>query len=192
MNGASALVAVLDASVLYSAPLRHLLIALAINGAFQARWTSTIQDEWVAALKRDRPDLDGSRIDRTRRLMDAHLPDAFVADHEAIISGLTLPDANDRHVLAAAIHCAASVIVTVNLKDFPAKVLDTLSIRALHPDAFVCELLQRDAQLVVAAMREHRQDLKNPSKTPAEYLATLDAMGMKNTVAALKGSQDFI
>lgn len=191
MNGASSLVAVLDASVLYSAPLRHLLIALAINGAFQARWTSTIQDEWVAALKRDRPDLDGSRIDRTR-LMDAHLPDAFVTGHEALISGLTLPDANDRHVLAAAIHCSASVIVTVNLKDFPARVLDALSIRALHPDAFVCELLQQDAQLVVAAMREHRQDLKNPPKTPSEYLATLEALEMKNTVAALKESQDYI
>jgi hypothetical protein len=77
MNGTAPLVAVLDASVLYSAPLRHLLIALAINAAFQARWTSKLQDEWVAALKRDRPELDPSRIDRTRHLMDTHFPDAL-------------------------------------------------------------------------------------------------------------------
>jgi hypothetical protein len=92
MNGTAPLVAVLDASVLYSAPLRHLLIALAINGAFQARWTSTIQDEWVAALKRNRPDLDPNRIDRTRHLMDTHFPDALVRGYEPLIDELTLPD----------------------------------------------------------------------------------------------------
>lgn len=192
MNGTTPLVAVLDASVLYSAPLRHLLIALAINGAFQARWTSTLQNEWVAALKRDRPDLDASRIDRTRNLMDTYLPDALVTGHEPLIAGLTLPDPDDRHVLAAAIHAGASAIVTLNLRDFPATVLDAHDIRPLHPDAFVCELIGRDARLVLAAMRDHRQDLKNPPKTPAEYLATLESLGMPNTVAALKEAEDHI
>jgi hypothetical protein len=192
MNGMSPLVAVLDASVLYSAPLRHLLIALAIVGAFQPRWTNTIQDEWVVALKRDRPDLDTHRIDRTRNLMETHLPDALVANYEPLIDGLTLPDADDRHVLAAAIHSSANAIVTVNLKDFPAMVLNQFAIRALHPDAFVFELIQRDALLVLDAMRAHRQDLKNPPKTPAEYLATLESLAMTNTVTALKGAQDHI
>ena len=76
MSEALPLIAVLDASALYSAPIRHLLIALAIRGAFQARWTAAIQDEWTQALLRDRPDLDARRIARTRFLMETCIPDA--------------------------------------------------------------------------------------------------------------------
>jgi hypothetical protein len=51
-------VAILDANVLYSASLRHLLIWLAVTEAFDAKWTEAIQDEWTRSLLRDRPDLD--------------------------------------------------------------------------------------------------------------------------------------
>lgn len=37
-------------------------------------------------------------------------PDAFVLNYEGIIPNLTLPDLNDRHVLAAAIKSNANVI----------------------------------------------------------------------------------
>jgi hypothetical protein len=53
-------------------------------------------------------------------LLDLAIPDGLVNGHETLITGLRLPDANDRHVLAAAIRCNASVIVTFNEKDFPA------------------------------------------------------------------------
>ena len=51
--------------------------------------------------------------------MDRHFPDALVVGFEPLIDGLTLPDADDRHVLAAAIRGQADVIITQNLKDFP-------------------------------------------------------------------------
>ena len=41
--------------------------------------------------------------------------------YEDLIPGLQLPDPNDRHVLAAAIRGHADVIVTMNLRDFPAR-----------------------------------------------------------------------
>ena len=59
-------------------------------------------------------------IKRTVDLMDAAVPDALVTEYEPLIDGLTLPDAKDWHVLAAAVGCSASVIVTFNEKDFPA------------------------------------------------------------------------
>lgn len=61
MNEAGTPVAVLDANVLYSAPLRHLLIWLAVLEAYEARWTAEIQDEWTGSLIANRPDLNGQR-----------------------------------------------------------------------------------------------------------------------------------
>lgn len=49
MTQAGPLVAVLDASVLYPAALRHLLLSVAMEGTFQPRWTDAIQDERIRA-----------------------------------------------------------------------------------------------------------------------------------------------
>ncbi len=190
MNEASPLIAILDASVLYSAPLRHLLVSLAIAGAFQARWTSTIQNEWTHSLLRDRPDLDAKRIARTRYLMDTHIDDAAVEGYDHLVAQLTLPDPHDRHVLAAAVHCAAVVIVTLNLKDFPAETLEPYHVKAQHPDSFLLDLIEKDSDLVLAAMRGHRLSLINPPKNAEDYLATLERHHMTATVEALHAAID--
>jgi hypothetical protein len=66
--------------------------------------------------------------------MDLAIPGALVSGHEALIDGLVLPDPDDRHVLAAAIRCHASVILTFNERDFPADVLGSFGLEAQHPD----------------------------------------------------------
>jgi len=111
--------AFLDASVLYPALLRNILMRLAIDDLYRAFWSQRIQDEWTQAILRDRPHLPRAQIERTRRLMEHSIDDAMVSGYEPLIETLTLPDADDRHVLAAAIHCGARVIVTANLRDFP-------------------------------------------------------------------------
>ena len=58
VSDSSARIAFLDASVLYPATLRNLLMHLAVAGVFRARWTDMVQDEWTSALLRDRPDAD--------------------------------------------------------------------------------------------------------------------------------------
>ena len=70
--------------------------------------------------------------------MDRAIPDALVTGHEELIAGLTLPDVDDRHVLAAAIRCNASVIVTFNEKDFPAAVLShyAIAVSYTHLDVY--------------------------------------------------------
>jgi predicted nucleic acid-binding protein len=119
MSEIARVVAFLDASVLYPALLRNLLMHLALRDLFQARWSDRIHDEWIAALLRNRPDLTFAQLARTRRLMDENVDEALVGGYEHLIGALTLPDPKDRHVLAAAIHSGAGVIVTVNLRDFP-------------------------------------------------------------------------
>jgi predicted nucleic acid-binding protein len=102
-----AFVVVYDASVLYPNTLRDLLIRVAQSGLVQARWTEIILDEMFNALKRGRPDLDPSKIDRTRALMATAVRDWKVTDFEPLIDSLKLPDPDDRHVLAAAIRARA-------------------------------------------------------------------------------------
>ena len=113
-------VAVLDACVLYPAPLRDFLMHLAVLDTFQAKWTEEIHTEWIKNVLKNRPDLRAERLERTRQLMNAHTRDAVVENYENLIESLKLPDENDRHVLAAAINAKADFIVTFNLRDFPA------------------------------------------------------------------------
>jgi predicted nucleic acid-binding protein len=139
-DSVSSFVALLDACVLYPAPLRDLLLRLALTDLFRARWTDRIHEEWVRSLLSQRPDLSRERLQRTRELMDRTVPDCLVTGFEELIESLDLPDSQDRHVLAAAIRAQAGVIVTYNIGDFPEDVLDSYGIEAQHPDEFVTHL----------------------------------------------------
>ena len=180
------IIAFLDASVLYSAPLRDLLMHLAVRDLFQACWSDRVQDEWIAALLRNRPDLPAAQLHRTRLLMNQHIDDALVSGFEPIIEKLSLPDADDRHVLAAAIHCGAGVIVTVNLRDFPSGVLATHGVEARHPDSFIRNLLNDRPDEVLAAVRTQQATLKKPPLSIEELLALFERYGLIETVAALR------
>lgn len=115
---------VYDACVMYPAALRDFLMHLAITNLFRARWTDRIHEEWIRNVLRDRPDLTARQLARTRQLMDENILDCLVTGYESLIPTLSLPDPNDRHVLAAAIRCGANSIVTFNTKDFPKKSLE--------------------------------------------------------------------
>lgn len=184
-------VVVFDACVLYPAPLRDFLLRLATTGLFAAKWTERIHEEWIGNLLASRPELK-EQLARTRQLMDQAIPDCLVAGYEPLISGLTLPDANDRHVLAATIRASAQMIVTFNLKDFPQEFLEPFGIEAIHPDVFVECQLELNQGLVIAAAKRHRAALKKPAKSAAEYLETLAAQGLVVTADRLREFKDLI
>lgn len=119
-------------------------------------------------------------------LMDLHATDALVTGYEHLIPGLHLPDPGDRHVVAAAIRSRADVIVTIDLKDFPAEIIEPFGLTARHPDKFVSHLLSLAPGAVVAAAETHRRSLKNPSKTVTEYLDSLERQGLTQTVSVLR------
>ena len=118
--------------------------------------------------------------------MDAHVRDALVVGYESLIGGLVLPDPQDRHVLAAAIHCGADAIVTYNLKDFPIANLAPFGIEGQHPDDFVADLIDLDSAAVCAAVKVVRGRLRNPPRTADEYLLTLEVQGLASTVTRLR------
>jgi hypothetical protein len=177
--------AIYDACVLYPAPLRDFLIRLGLTGCVRARWTMRIHEEWKRNLLRKRPDLTSGQLDRTSALMDRAIPDALVSGYEAIISDLNLPDPDDRHVLAAAIHCSANIIVTFNGKDFPDDVLASFGMTARHPDEFAEKLFSRDQAAVIEAVRRQRQQLVNPPVEATELLQILRKQGLEQTAKLL-------
>src|SRR5260370_23458158 len=138
------LVVVYDACVLYPNFLRDFLVRLAIHGRRQgvlrAKWTGRIHREWIRAVLRQRPGLRAA-LSRTRHLMDRHVRGCRVRGYERWEQRLTLPDVNDRHVLAAALACVADAIVTVNTTDFPPAILTPFHVVAVEPDTFVYQLL---------------------------------------------------
>jgi hypothetical protein len=119
-------IVVYDACVLYPFHLRNLLIELAVHGLVAARWTDTIHDEWIRNLAATRG-IPHARLVMTRDLMKAVLPNANVQGWERLVGGLMLPDANDRHVLAAAIIAQASMILTWNTRHFLPRWMRTAS-----------------------------------------------------------------
>lgn len=181
---------VYDACVLYPAPLRDLLMHLALTGLFRAKWTNQIHEEWIRNVLKNRPDLSRGRLERTRKYMDDHTLDCLITGHEKIIDSLSLPDEGDRHVLAAAIHGSASKIITYNLKDFPKRSLSKYDIVAQHPDDFVSALLDENDLMVCGAIYRLRQGLKNPPMMVETYLAILEKQSLKGTVKKLKTLSD--
>ncbi len=177
--------AVYDACVLYPAPLRDFLMWLGLSGRFRARWSVQIHDEWKRNLLKNRPDLTAGQLDRTSALMDSAIPGALVTGHEVLVEGLTLPDPDDRHVLAAAIRCHASVIVTFNDRDFPVEALEPFGLEAQHPDLFVENLFDLDQAAVVAAAQRQRRQLKHPPIDVDRYLDILLRLGLPQTVKGL-------
>ncbi len=178
---------VFDACVLYPAPLRDLLMQLTLADLFRARWTDQIHQEWISNLLIKRPDLTRVNLEKVRDLMNANARDSLVGGYESLTERITgCPDADDRHVIAAAFHSKANAIVAYNLKDFPANALTPYALEAIHPDDFIRYQIDLNRPKVLTAVRVCRDRLRNPPKTVDEYLNTLESQSLPKTVTELR------
>ncbi|MCC5991126.1 MAG: PIN domain-containing protein [Rhodobacteraceae bacterium] len=125
--------AVLDACVLYPTVLREILVGVAARGGFAPLWSARILAEWQHAAARLGP--EGAAIASGEiAALRARWPDAERPADPALEAQLDLPDAADTHVLATAISGQAALIITLNLRDFPARALVPHGIAARSPD----------------------------------------------------------
>jgi hypothetical protein len=186
------LTVVYDSCVLYPAPMRDLLMHLALTDLFRARWTEQIHIEWMESVLADRPDLSREQLERTRTLMDSHVRDCLVTGYEHLVDRLTLPDPNDRHVLAAAIHVRANVVLTLNLRDFPSTALAPHRLKAVRPDDFVLRLLEQNTATVCLAVSRQRANLRKPAVSAEQLLDTFERQSLVRTAACLRELADQI
>ena len=122
-------------------------------------------------------DIPLERVNERFAAMDAAFEDARIDGWEPLEAALTLPDPDDRHVLAAAIRGKADAIVTANGRDFPHPVLDPLGIAVVHPDDFLLDQLDLAARVVLDVLREQAHHTRRPPLTPTDLLARLARAG---------------
>jgi len=176
---------VLDACVLYPAPIRDLLLNLAAEDLYSPKWSKRIHEEWIRNLLANRPDLEKANLHRTQKLMDDAFPEAVVRNYSGLEERLSLPDPDDNHVLAVAIKSRSTKIITFNLKDFPSKKLTPHHVKAVHPDSFIVILIQSDEEKGKRAFLNQVANLKNPPMTENEVLNVLKK-SLPSTVSSLK------
>ena len=183
------IVVLYDACVLYPAALRDLLIGLARTGILRAKWIDQILDECFRSILENRPDLSMAQLQRTRDLMNLAVPDCLVVGYEKLIPTLSLPDPDDRHVLAAAIKAKAECIVTRNKKDFPRAALKRHGVVALDPDQFVSDLLRVHPTRVCQVLAEQLGALRKPPLTMEQLLVHLREQGIPKSAEQFRELQ---
>jgi predicted nucleic acid-binding protein len=160
-------VAVYDATCLFSKHGRYLLLGLAVHGVVLARWSRRLLEETAANLAGQ---LRGDSLEDLGRWLKTEadlVRDGLVEGYDRWLDHVELPDPDDRHVLAAAIECGATTIVTGNRRDFPDDRLDPIGITAVEPDEFGLACI--DASPVAAAR------IVTDHPKPMEFLERLAA-----------------
>lgn len=154
----------LDACVLVPYHLSDLLLRLSEAEMFDPLWSAEILDE----VRRHVPARAQGRVER----MERAFPLAGVEGYEGLIPAMSNQE-KDRHVLAAAVRGAAALVVTANLKHFPADALEPYDIEAVHPDAFLLDQLDLDPARVLRVLADQRADYTRPELSINEFYRTL-------------------
>lgn len=179
--------AFIDANVLVPSLKRNLILSLAHKNMFRIRWSACVLDEFERAFLRIYPQETPQRARKHREAMTKAYPHACVSGYEALeaafVSG---PDANDAHVMAAAAHCGAAVVVTDNLTDFPASLLQPLGMEALSADHFIADAIDLDQELAVLAIGAMRCRFKKPEITAAVLLEKMRDINLHQSADLLE------
>lgn len=184
--GARVDIVLADANVLYSRVLRDYFLYASIQRLINVRWSQRILDEMLDNLAKNRPNFDDAA---SRALIDGMteaFPYALVEpgpEHYGTFSDLHMPDADDRHVVAAAVAAEANLLCTSNVKDFPDEVMERVGIQRVTPDMLLTSL----AVARPDKMRQiHQTSMKSlKGATDASTLAALERAAAPQASAAM-------
>lgn len=163
--------AILDACVLVPYDIADLLLRLAHEKTYRPLWSSDILKETERTLV-TKLGMPPEKVHRRLQRMRQHFLDAEVEGYEDLIEAMTC-DEKDRHVLATAVRANASVIVTANVKDFPASSVEPYDINVLSPDEFLLDQLDLYPSRTIKVLERLTAGRRNPPETPAIFLDKL-------------------
>ncbi|MHB1488572.1 MAG: PIN domain-containing protein [Acidimicrobiales bacterium] len=169
---------VLDACVLVPVALADTLMRLAEADLYRPVWSAQILAEATDAIVEIHPEIPPERVQHRFAAMDDASEDARVEGWEHLEHAVTVPDPDDRHVVAAAVGGRADAIVTANVGDYPTDVLGPIGIEVIHPDDFLLDQLDLAPRIVLSVLREQAAHTRNPVLTPVDLIARLARCGV--------------
>lgn len=173
----------LDACVLFPTVMRETLLGAAAAGGFTPVWSARLLEEWARATRRLPEGAEAIARAEIASMRD-RWPGAEAAVPEELVATLSLPDPDDRHVLAAAIAGGAEVLLTLNRSDFPPRTLARHGILLRDPDGFLTELAAEGIDLAAVA-ETVRQRAEAASGRPKELRPLLKRAGLPRLGKAL-------
>jgi hypothetical protein len=166
-------VAVFDACILYPFHLRNIVVQAATDRLVAARWTDEIHDEWMRNVASAR-DVPMTKLQHLRQFMNETLPAAMVTGYQNHIGAVNLPDPDDRHVVAAGIAAGANLVLTWNLRHFPAQELQKFGLRRETPDDFLSHLYDEAPEVVIGSLAKSRRNLTKSKISAPDFITILD------------------
>jgi hypothetical protein len=185
--GFEAAVAVFDACILYPFHLRNIFVQAAVDRLVHARWTDEIHDEWIRNLAAGPRAIPKARLQHTRQLVNDALPMAMVTGYEHHVAAVNLPDPDDRHVVAAGIAAGATLILTWNLRHFPAQELKKFGLTRETPDEFLSRLYDEVPELVVGSLANARRNLTETDVSASGFIGILDRQRLVQLAMRVQG-----
>lgn len=170
---------VLDTNVIYPIDIRDLLFWFAHYDLFTPKWSKHIFSEWESVMRGK--GIAGHEIKKRLSKAQMAFPDALVDNYEPLVKTLELPDEKDRHVLAAAIKTNANIIVTNNIKDFPAAYLASFGLSAKTADDFITDTIDLNNGLALEAFRALVLNRTNPKLDEFEILNRFRKNGLTDS-----------
>lgn len=177
-----------DACVLIDYQLCDLILRLSEADLYQLMWSEDILDEVERNLVTKRhltPEKARRRVDHMR----GAFPFAEVNGYAALIPSMS-NDPKDRHVLAAAVRGHADLILTANVKDFPAAATGPFGIAVVRPSEFLLDQLDLDPAVTLRCLREQREEYKQPAYTRTEFYQYLSRTSPEFAALAEQMEQD--
>lgn len=187
--------AILDTNVLWPSLQRNFLLSLAAEGMYRPLWSPDILEELRLCeaeklVERGVPQIEADR--RAVHLVEQMVQsfdDATVMGYEALVGSFGLPDADDEHVVAAAVRGGAGAIVTSNTRDFPQELMP-IAIDVLKPTEFAVSTVEVNpaAAKVTLESMSARTGVRGPHRTARQILDDLASKhGMHEVALLLQG-----
>jgi predicted nucleic acid-binding protein len=148
---------VLDACVLANFSLCDTLLRLAEPPRlFEPKWSEEIVRETTRTLE-SKLRWPSSLTAHFEAELRVHFSEAWISGYDQLVPRMT-NDEKDRHVVAAAVHGEAAIILTLNLRHFRPEHLATWGVRAPHPQFFLIEVFRQEQALVMPKLEQQAAD----------------------------------
>ena len=163
---------ILDSCVLYPMYLRDTLLCAAEAGLYRVHWSREILDGALRNLVANQQ-ITTEQVARLEKQMTWAFPEAMLEVTERLLPCMDNHE-GDRHVLAAALIAKADVIVTDNLKHFPAASLNQFRVEAQSADQFLTYLYDLFPEPMAKVLQTQVSGLRNPPMSVTDLLNLLE------------------